>query len=724
MSITWALRPAAPARACRTLPRIAACLVLLASAAPLAARAADKLVYPPAPPEAVLDTFGTTVVADPYRWLEDLDAPLTRDWVTAEGALTRKVLDAVPLRTAWTTRLSALHAVARTTVPVKRGSRYFFSRIAGQETQPSWYVQDGATGAPRVLLDAAAMSADGSVAVTSVVPSDDGSLVAYTVGEDGSDRQSIRVRTVASGADHTDELRWVKFSSIVWRPDNDGFYYKHFPAPGSVPAGGENYRGKIYYHHLGTPQELDHVIFEAPGDSLGDPSVQITHNGRYLIFTVAHGALDLDEIYVLDRTILNARVQPLFTGFTSRYTFLDAVSGKFYFWTTAGAPLGKIIVVDYGPGKISKPRDIVPESGDVIANARIVNNQLVIARLHNATSQVSIYRLDTTKVRDIALPELGTVEDLGGQTSDSELLLGVTSFTRPSTVYRYNMLTGALSEFASSQSLPFQPAEFVTEQVFYPSKDGTLVSMFVVRKKSTPLDGARQTWLSGYGGFGVAKTPRYAARVIAWCENGGVFAVPNLRGGGEYGETWHQAGMLDKKQNTFDDFLAAAGYLMAHGYTSPARLAIEGASNGGLLTAACVTQHPELFGAALVRIPVTDMLRFHRFTVGRWWIPEYGSPEDPAQFPFLHAYSPLHRVRDGVRYPATLITTADHDDRVFPGMAYKFAARLQAASSGSAPILLRVESKAGHGHDSPRAKYVLEDVDLFAFLYVGLGLTN
>lgn len=704
------------------LLRVAMLALLCGSAArPLPARA-DKLVYPPARTEAATDTYGSTVVADPYRWLESLDSDETKTWLAAEGALTRKVLDAVPGREAIDARLTALSSIPRATTPIKRGSRYFYSRSTGSENQSLWYVQDGAEGQPRVLLDPNTLAADGTVALTNIEPNDDGSLVAYKLSENGSDFGRLRVRTVSTGADHVDDLQRVRSGRVVWRPDGDGFYYKHYPQPGSVPAGEENFHGAIYYHHLGTPQNLDQVVFRCTNDSLEDADVRLTHNGRYLIFTTMRGTADVSEISALDRTQLGATPVPLLSGFDARYTFLDALNGKFYFWSTANAPHGKIIVMDFGPGKKSKPRDLVPESGDVIAGARMVNSQIVVVYMHDATSRIVVYNLDTTKALDIPLPGLGSVRGLGGESVDAELFFDYSSFIEPSTVYSYNLLTKTMKPFFPAAPLAFVPADFVTEQVWYASKDGTKIPMFVTHKKGLALDGQRPAWLTGYGGFNISRTPAFSPAVIAWCEKGGVYALPNLRGGGEYGRTWHEAGMLEKKQNVFDDFIAAGEYLIAQKYTSPSKLAIEGGSNGGLLTAACLVQRPELFGAAIVRVPVADMLRYHRFTVGRYWVSEYGSADDPAQFPFLYKYSPLHNVKDGVKYPATLVTTADHDDRVFPGLAFKFAARLQAASGGSAPILLRVDTKAGHGHDKPTAKRVDENVDLFAFLYQALGV--
>ncbi len=678
--------------------------------------------YPPAHEADVVDDYHGVKVADPYRWLETADAPDTLAWVDAENALTRAYVDG-PAREALKTRLTALFDYPRATAPVARHGRYLFSRNSGLQNQAVLYVQDGLGGAPRPLVDPNTLSPDGTTALTALAVDDAGTQVAYGLSERGSDRQDILVREIATGTDRPDRLRWAKFASIAWRKDGSGFFYNRFPEPGTVPAGEENYRNRVYFHRLGDDQAQDPMVYARLDDReiVFQPSV--SDDRRWLVIAGFKGASDRSEIVLLDLQTPGALPEKVFSGFTAAYQFIAADGGRLYFQTDEAAPRGRVIAVD--PGDLSKaPAEIVPETPDKLAFAEIIAHRLVVGYLHDASSQITLYTLTGTPAGQVVLPAIGTVAELTGRPDDREMFLTFTSFTYPPAVYRYDFEKKALTPFGAPGQTRVDPSAYETQQVWYLSKDGTQVSMFIVYRKGLARDGARPVLLSGYGGFNISLTPAFDPANFVWLDRGGVLAVANLRGGGEYGEAWHEAGMLDRKQNVFDDFIAAAEWLVANQYTSPGKLAIEGGSNGGLLVGAALVQRPDLFGAVVCRVPVADMLRYHLFTVGRFWIPEYGSSENPDQFAYLYKYSPLHNVKDGVAYPATLVMTADTDDRVFPGMAKKFAARLQAATRGQAPILIRVEIKAGHGAGKPVSKMIDEDADIFSFLFKALNING
>ena len=689
----------------------------IASAAFAPAAADHRLAYPRARKADVVDVYHGTRVADPYRWLEDADHPDTVAWVEAQNRLTRSIVDG-PEREAVKKRLTELFDYPRLGVPEKQGRRYFYTRNTGLQNQSVLYVREGLAGAERVLLDPNILSPDGTVALTSYFATQDGARLGYSLSRSGSDRQELYVRDVATGKDLPEKLD-AKFTNITWTPDGTGFYYTRFPAPGTVPKGDENYFGKIYFHRVGDPQAKDALVFERPDRKELFPSAALTLDGRYLVLTGNMGSSDKSEVYVLDRSVAGARPTVLFPGFDHEYSYFGDIDGRLYFRTDRDAPLGRVVAVDYARGG----REVIPvvaEGKDKLLLATVVNRQLVLSYLHDASSTLALHMPDGRLAKEVALPTLGTVSSITGEADDDELFLNFSSFTSPTIPYRYDFASGRLAEFEKLPSA-VDPAAFETRQVWYPSRDGTKVSMFLVHKKGLELDGRRPTLLYGYGGFNVSETPGYKAARMLWLERGGVSAIANLRGGGEYGEAWHQAGMLDRKQNVFDDFIAAAEWLIANRYASRETLAIQGGSNGGLLVGAAMVQRPELFGAVVCQVPVADMLRYHLFTVGRFWIPEYGSSEDPKQFAFLYRYSPYHNVKDGVAYPPTLVTTADTDDRVAPGLAKKFAARLQEATSGGAPILIRVETRAGHGAGKPVSKQIDEQADVYAFLYRVLG---
>jgi prolyl oligopeptidase len=681
-----------------------------------------SFTYPVSRGSDVVDVLHGIPVPDPYRWLEDADSPETRAWVAAENVLTRGALDG-PSRDALVERLTKHFNYPRTQGARRRGARYFFTHNTGLQNQAVLFVQDGLDLKARVLLDPNALSADGTTALTGWFPSGDGALVAYALSSGGSDRQTIHVRDTESTIDRPDRLEWVKFASVAWLPDGQGFYYLRFPEPGSVPAEDEHYYGRIYLHRLGDSQRDDRLAFETPGEKEVIPLVEVSCDGRFVVIVAQRGASDEGEVYVIDRLSGDERPRRLFTGFDAVYAFIQAADGRLFFRTTKDAPFGRIVAVDLGRAEADvKPStaalfEIVAETSDRLSGVVLTRDRLVAIYLHNASDELRLFSVTGEPAGGIALPRIGSITSLDGEPDSDQILFTFVSFSSPPVSYRY--AGGQLVEFPASEH-GGQESDIETHQIWYASRDGTRVSMFVVHRRDLARDGDRRVLLSGYGGFNINRTPLYDPVLLEWLDRGGVFALTNLRGGGEYGETWHRAGMLERKQNVFDDFIAAAEFLIRERYTRPARLAIEGGSNGGLLVGAVMVQRPDLFGAVICRVPVADMLRYHLFTVGRFWIPEYGSADDPDQFRYLHAYSPYHNLQTGVRYPPTLVMTADTDDRVAPGMAKKFAARLQAAGSGG-PYLIRVETKAGHGAGKPVAKLIEEDADLLRFLEVVLG---
>lgn len=681
--------------------------------------------YPPARRSDIVDTYHGTSVPDPYRWLEDASSPETAAWVDAQNALTRSRLDG-PWRDALASELAALYDYPRTSVPEMRGGRVFFTFNSGLRDQPILYVQDGLDAEPRVLLDPNGLSPDGTVALTAAFVSHDGARIAYGLSKGGSDRQDVLVIDVATGEHLPDCLRWLKFASIAWTHDGSGFYYTRFPEPGSVPPGDEHYFPKVWHHRLGTPQGDDELVFERPSERETVFQVDVSDDDRWAVITAYRGASDRSEVYAVDRTAPGTAPRPLFTGFHSAYRFIGESGGRLFFVTDADAPRRKVIALDptaAGP----RASDIVPESTDTLNAGALAADRLVVSRLHDASDRIALYTTDGAPRGEIPLPGIGSVTGLSGRRSDPTLFLGFWSFTQPPASFRYDFRTAALVPFdpspaGSAKAIPAtvrSPTAYETRQVWFRSKDGTRVSMFLVHRAGLPADGRRPVLLTGYGGFNINMTPSYYPRTFTLLDRGGIFAVPQLRGGGEYGEAWHEAGMLERKHNVFDDFIAAAEWLVASGYASPGTLAIEGGSNGGLLTAAVMLRRPDLFGAVVCRVPVADMLRYHLFTVGRFWIAEYGCADDPAQFRYLVEYSPYHNIRSGVRYPPTLITTADTDDRVAPGMAKKLAARLQAEADGG-PFLIRIETRAGHGAGKPVSKMIQEDADILTFLFAHL----
>ena len=688
-----------------------------------AAGSGPRLLYPPARDSGIADTHHGVRVPDPYRWLEDPSTMETRGWVDAQNALTRRMLDTAT-RASIATRLRVLYDYPRTSLPLVRGERTFFTFNPGLDNQPVLYVEDGNGRPPRALLNPNALSDDGTVALTAYFPDEDGVRLAFALSTSGSDRQEIRVRDVETGEDLRDHLRWVKFASVAWTPSGGGFYYTRFPEPGSAAPGDEHYFPKVCYHRLGTDQAADQILFERPADREVVFGVETTEDGKWLVITAYKGASDRSEIYLLD--CASSAVQPLFTSFEHAWTFIGDADGRLFFATDEQAPRGRIVAVTPGAG--APAEEIVPEEKGSLTAAVLAGSLIAACHLTDASHGVRLFDYAGAPAGQVDLPPYVSVTGLDGARRRSTLTLAYSSFTEPPAALVHDTQQRVTTAFDRAEVLaparaPRSGAECLTRQVWYESKDGTRVSMFLVHRRDVEADGSRPVLLTGYGGFNINMTPLYDPANRVLLEAGGVLAVPQLRGGGEYGEDWHRAGMLERKQNVFDDFIAAAEWLTSSGITRADRLAIEGGSNGGLLTAAVMLQRPDLFGAVICRVPVADMLRYHLFTVGRFWIPEYGCADDPAQFASLIRYSPYHNVEQGRPYPPVLITTADTDDRVAPGMAKKFAARLQATGAGG-PFLIRIETKAGHGAGKPVAKMIEEDSDIFTFIGIHLDVLD
>jgi prolyl oligopeptidase len=688
----------------------------LAGLAADAAPSSPSLSYPPTAKGAQVDQWHGRAIPDPYRWLEDDRSPQTQAWVKSQNQVTFSWLDQIPERAAIRARLTQLWNHERYGIPFKRGTRYFFSRNNGLQNQSVLFTLASLEAEPRLLLDPNLLSADGTVALSGYTVSEDGAWLAYGLSEAGSDWQEWKVRDVRTGQDSADTLKWVKFSSPSWARDGSGFYYSRYDEP---PEGTRltraNYYHKLYSHRLGTAQAEDRLVYHRPDQKEWNFQGQVTDDGRYLVISASEGTSPKRRIYYQDLARPEASVTSLLTNFDAAYSFIDNDQSVFWFRTDLKAPRGRVVAVDITRPAEANWREILPESEETIVQASLINHQLIVLYLKDARSQVKVFDLDGRLARELALPGLGSAAGFAGRRSESETFFSFTGYTRPGAIYHSDLKTGSTRLFKQPK-VDFDPAQYETEQVFYSSKDGTRVPMFITHRKGVKLDGDHPTLLYGYGGFNIPLTPSFSVPVIAWLEWGGVYAVANLRGGGEYGEAWHQAGTRLKKQNVFDDFIAAGEWLISHRYTSAGRLAIAGGSNGGLLVGAVLNQRPELFGAALPAVGVMDMLRFNQFTIGWAWTSDYGSPQDPDQFKALLAYSPLHNIKPGTCYPTTLITTADHDDRVVPAHSFKYAATLQAAQACSNPILIRIETKAGHGAGKPTAKLIEEAADRQSFL--------
>ncbi|KAB2671512.1 MAG: S9 family peptidase [Verrucomicrobia bacterium] len=708
----------------RSLPALAAAIAaVVVGCVAIVPVNPPRPAYPPTARTNVVDTYFGQSVEDPYRWLEDDNSPGTKEWVAAQNRVTFGYLEGIPQRAAIKERMTRLLDFERFGTPAKVGGRYFYTRNDGLQNQDVWYTATAADAEPTVLLDPNRLSADGTVSVSGPAVSEDGRLAAYQISASGSDWKEIRVREVATGRDLPDRLEWVKFSGVSWRKDGTGFYYSRYEAPKeSEKLTRLNEFQKLCFHRVGTPQSDDAVVYERRDKPRWGFGGEVSDDGAYLVITSTEGTDRKNRVFYQDLARGGA-VADLLVDFDASYDFVGNDGPVFWFKTDLAAPRGRIIAIDTRKPDRSAWREVLPQGDATLTGASVVGERLVADYLKDAHSVVRIHRLDGTFEKEVELPGIGSAGGFGGRRGDTETFYGFAGYTVPGRVYRYDFTTGK-STLWRAPKVGFNPDDFETKQVWVTSKDGTRFPMFVTHRKGLKLDGTNPTLLYGYGGFNISLTPAFSVGNLVWMEMGGVYAVPNLRGGGEYGEDWHQSGTKLRKQNVFDDFVAAGEWLVNNRYTQPRRLAIQGGSNGGLLVGACMTQRPDLYGACLPAVGVMDMLRFHKFTIGWAWKSDYGSSEDAEEFRALRAYSPYHNLRPGVAYPPTLVTTADHDDRVVPAHSFKFAARLQECQAGSNPVLIRIESKAGHGAGKPTAKIIEERSDQLAFLVRQFGMAG
>ena len=682
----------------------------------------NELNYPNSDRVAQSDNYHGVEISDPYRWLEDPDSEATQAWVKAQNEVTNNYLGEIESRSKIRQRLTQLWDYEKYGSPFKRGQRYFYFKNDGLQNQSVLYTLDSLDDEGEVLLDPNTLAADGTVALSGLAISDDGQWMAYGLSTAGSDWVEYRVKNVSSREDTEDRLQWIKFSGASWTKDNQGFFYSRYDEPNEqTKLEDVNYYQKLYYHRLGTEQAEDVLIYHRPDQKEWGFSGGVTEDGKYLIIGVWLGTDSKNLLFCKNLEQSDSEVVELIDEFEASYGVIDNEEDTFWIQTDLDAPRGRVIAVDLNNPDKANWQEIIPEAPETLESVGILNNQFVADYLQDARSQIKIYALDGSFVREVELPGIGSAGGFGGKRHDTETFYTFTSFTTPATIYRYDMTTGT-SKLFRQPKVDFNPDEYETQQVFYASQDGTKIPMFITHKKGIKLDSNNPTYLYAYGGFNISLTPSFSISNLVWLEMGGIYAVANLRGGGEYGEAWHQAGMKDKKQNVFDDFIAAGEWLIEQKYTSKEKLAIAGGSNGGLLVGACITQRPDLFAAAISAVGVLDMLRFHKFTIGWAWCSEYGSPDHKEDFKALYAYSPLHNLQEGTAYPATMITTADHDDRVVPAHSFKFAAALQAAHQGDNPVLIRIETKAGHGAGKPTSKIIEEAADKWGFLMANLSM--
>ncbi|MBB3982937.1 prolyl oligopeptidase [Sphingobium fontiphilum] len=673
--------------------------------------------------DVVEDQFGVKV-ADPYRWLEnDVRADqAVHDWVSAQNEVTRAYLATVPGRDALKKRMQALYDYGRYGLPRKAGSRYFYSYNSGLQNQSPLFMREGLTGEQKMLVDPNGWAKDGATALAEWKPAPTGKYLLYAVQDGGTDWRTLHILDVDSGKLLDERIEWVKFSELAWDGKGEGFFYSRFAAPAEGQAFQSlNENQQVYYHRLGTPQSEDRLIYATPDRPKLGHSAEVGDDGQWLLITSSQGTDARYELHVarLDGGPIKPRT--LVKGLKNDWRMIGNQGATLYFITDRGAPRLRVVTLDALHPR-ARPKQVVQERVDTLAGGSMVGQRLILAYMSDAATLAELVELDGRKVGDVPLPGVGSAAGFGGKSGDPETFFNFSSFTTPSTIYRFDTATGETSLFAQPK-LAFNPDDFVTEQLFYPSKDGTKIPMFVVRKKAlADAKRAAPTILYGYGGFNISVTPSFSPTRLAWLEQGGVYAIANLRGGGEYGKAWHDAGRLANKQNVFDDFIAAGEYLKANGYTTADGLAVEGRSNGGLLVGAVVNQRPDLFAAALPGVGVMDMLRFDRFTAGRYWTDDYGSPGKEEDFHRLLSYSPYHNIASGRDYPAIMVTTADTDDRVVPGHSFKYAAALQAADLGSKPHLIRIETRAGHGSGKPTDKLIEEFADSYAFVARFTGL--
>jgi prolyl oligopeptidase len=700
-------------------------LPLILASAPAFAQTQEtplKLAYPETRRVDIVDEQFGVKVADPYRWLENdvrNDAEVAA-WVEAENKVTDAYLATLPGRDALKARIKQLFDYERFGLPHRKGGRYFYAHNSGLQNQAVLFVRDGLNGEGRVLIDPNGWSKDGATALAEWLPSEDGKLLAYSIQDGGSDWRTIKVLDVATGKETGDSVGWAKFvMGVAWAKDGSGFFYSRYPEPpadAKFQALNENHR--VYFHKLGTDQSADRLVYETPATPKQSHYAGITDDGRYLVVSTSEGTDNKNLVHIIDLTDPSWKPRTVIGALANEWSAIGNVGTKFWFTTDAGAPRQRIVTIDLADPALT-PHEVVAEQKETLAGASIVGDRLILSYMADAATEVRRYRLDGTPDGKVALPGIGTASGFGGERDDAETFFVFTSFNYPTTIFRYDVKTGKAEPWATPK-VAFDPADYAVEQRFYASKDGTRVPMFIVRKKS--VTGPAPTILYGYGGFNVPVTPGFSSARLAWLEQGGVFVVANIRGGGEYGKAWHDGGRLANKQNVFDDFIGAGEFLIAEGITGKGQLAIQGGSNGGLLVGAVTNQRPDLFAAALPAVGVMDMTRFDRFTAGRYWVDDYGYPSKEADLKRLYAYSPYHNIRGGVDYPAILVSTADTDDRVVPGHSFKYTAALQHAAIGDKPHLIRIETRAGHGSGKPTDKVIEETADLWAFAAKWTGL--
>ena len=685
----------------------------------IACRQQIKVTYPEtAKVDTVEDYFGTSI-ADPYRWLENDTSAETEAWVIEENAVTDAYLAQIPFREKVRERLEQIWDYPKFGVPFREGNYYFFFKNDGLQNQSVLYIKEGLDGEPEVLLDPNTFSEDGTVALSGLSVSRDARYVAYSIARSGSDWNEIHVMEIEGRNELPDMLNWVKFSGMSW--EKDGFYYSCYDEPvKGLEYSNKNEFHKVFYHHVGTPQAKDILIFQDPEYPQRNYGASVTEDERFLILYQSESTSG-NALYYKDLTLKNTRFKPLVTGFENDYTVIDNLGDQLLVVTNYKAPKKTLILMDPKHPEPGNWKVLIPEREDVLESIDLVGDKIVAEYMHKAASTALLFDYNGNQTGEIELPTVGTMAGFNGKKGDDIAFYGFTSYTFPTTIFKYDIAMNR-SEVYIRPEIDFEPDKYEVKQVEYPSKDGTIITMFIVHQKDLVMNGNNPTLLYGYGGFNVSLTPGFSITRLAFIEQGGVYAVPNLRGGGEYGEEWHKAGTLERKQNVFDDFVAAAEYLMEEKYTSSEKLAIMGGSNGGLLVGACMTQRPELFKVAISAVGVLDMLRYHKFTIGWAWATDYGTSDTEEGFNYLIKYSPLHNIKDGVSYPATLVTTADHDDRVVPAHSFKFIARLQEANAGLNPVLVRIETKAGHGGGKPTSKVIEEYGDIWSFMFWNLGM--
>jgi len=682
----------------------------------------EKLTYPETRTEPQSDNYHGTEVADPYRWLEDVDSEETHAWVEAQNKVTFGFLNSIPARKQYKNRLTEIWDYTRYGTPFKKGERTFYFKNDGLQNQAVLFVQDDDQSQPRVLMDPNTLSDDGTVALGELSISGDGRWLAWSTSVSGSDWRTWYIRDIKSGKDLADKVEWSKFSEAAWDKDGLGFYYSRYDSPvDGETFEGTNYYQKLYFHKRGTDQSTDKLVYERSDQKEWGFQGDVSEDGRYLLVSVWQGTSRNNRLYYLDLQDEQSEMVTLLDEYDASYKFLHNDGPIFYFRTNLEAPRERIIAIDTRTPGRGHWKTIIAESEDPIDGVSVLNNSFIVTYMHDVVNTVKIFAIDGSTTGGIELPGLGSCSGFGGKAGDTETYYSFNSYLSPGKIYHHDFVTGKSTLFRQPE-INFDFDAYETQRVFYTSKDGTRIPLFLIHKKGLVLDGNNPTILYGYGGFNISLTPRFSITTLPWIEQGGVYAVANLRGGGEYGEEWHQGGMLKNKQNVFDDFIAAGEYLIQERYTNPNKLAVFGGSNGGTLVGAVVNQRPELFAAAIPAVGVMDMLRFQLFTIGWAWTSDYGSSEDEEMFPILYAYSPYHNLKEGTEFPSVMVTTADHDDRVVPGHSFKYAARLQACQGGNLPVLIRIQTKAGHGAGKPTSMVIEEVADRYAFLHKALGM--